>query len=55
MQLARELYKAGKFKSVLSARTCMQYNSTGKNKSIDYELLEYLKKRFNKTTDQIIN
>lgn len=53
-QFARELVAAGIFVSIGSARTTMYYNGSGKNKSIDKDLLEFSAKRFNKTFDQII-
>ena len=53
-QLAREMVKAGIFKNQISAYAMMQYNERGDAKSLDYELLTYLMRRFNLTASQII-
>jgi hypothetical protein len=53
-QLARELVAQGIFKNQVSAYNMIQFHETGKAKSIDYELLQYLMDRFNLTASQII-
>ena len=53
--LAREMVKAGCFKNEKTAITCIQYHSSGKMKSVDYGLLEFLKRRFHLTESQILN
>jgi hypothetical protein len=53
-QLARDMVAEGIFKNQVSAYNMMQYHERGEARSIDYELLEYLKRRFNLTSDQII-
>jgi hypothetical protein len=52
--LAREMVKEGIFKNKTSAYNMMQYHQRGEAKSIDFELLKYLMKRFNLTASQII-
>ena len=53
-QLAREMVALGIFKNQVSAYNMMQYHQRGEANSIDYELLEFLKRRFNLTTSQVI-
>lgn len=53
-QLAREMTSAGLFRSFASARGMIYYNISGKAKSLDIEMIEFLKKRFNLTTCEII-
>ena len=53
-QLAREMTSAGLFRSFESARGMIFYNTSGKAKSLDIEMIEFLKKRFNLTTCDII-
>jgi DNA-binding Xre family transcriptional regulator len=52
--LADEMVKAGIFKNVHSAQNMIQYNISGKAKSLDVDILEFLCKRFNKTLIDII-
>jgi hypothetical protein len=54
MSLGREMVSAGVFKSDRSARNMIQYNQSGKAKSIDYELLVFLCGRFKKKPNDII-
>lgn len=54
-QLARELVAKGIFKNQVSAYNMIQFHERGEAKSIDYELLQYLIKRFNLTASQILN
>ncbi len=53
-KIAAEMVERGLFKNVHSAVAMMQYNASGKNKSINLELLNYVKERFNLTTDQAL-
>jgi len=53
-QLAREMVAEGIFKNQVSAYNMIQFHERGEAKSIDYELLQYLMKRFNLTSNQII-
>ena len=53
-QLAREMVAEGIFKNQVSAYNMMQYHERGEAKSIDYELLQYLMKKFNLTANQIL-
>ena len=53
--LAEEMYQAGVFKSVISGINMMNYHERGEAKSIDYELLEFMKQRFNLTETEILN
>ena len=53
-QLAREMTSAGLFRSFASARGMIFYNTSGKAKSLDIGMIEFLKKRFNLTTSEII-
>lgn len=52
--IAREMVEAGVLKSELSAAAMMQYHSSGKAKSVDYEMLLFLEKRFNKTFNELV-
>ena len=52
--LAREMVAAGVLGTIESAVNMMQYHSGGKAKSVDYEMLLFLERRFNKTFDQIV-
>ena len=55
LSLAKEMFKAGLFKSQKSAINMINYHQNGKAKSVDLLLLKYLIKRFNKTAQEIIN
>jgi hypothetical protein len=52
--LAEEMVNARIFKNVHSAQNMIQYNISGKAKSLDVDMLEFLCKRFNKTLIDII-
>ena len=52
--LAEEMVKAHIFKNIHSAQNMLQYNISGKAKSLDVQILEFLCKRFNKTLIDII-
>jgi hypothetical protein len=54
-QLAREMVSKGIFKNQTSAYLMMQYHERGDAKSVDFEMLNYLMKRFNLTACQILN
>ena len=54
-QLAREMTEAGLFKNLQSAYSMMMYHQSGKAKSVDFLMLEYLKERFGKTETEILN
>ena len=53
-QLAREMTSEGLFCSFASARGMIYYNTSGKAKSLDIEMIEFLKRRFNLTTCEVI-
>ena len=53
-QLAREMTAEGLFLNFASARGMIYYNTSGKAKSLDIEMIEFLKRRFNLTTSQVI-
>ena len=54
-QLAREMTSEGLFRSFESARGMIYYNTSGKAKSLDIEMIEFLKRRFDLTDmNQII-
>ena len=53
-KLASEMYEQGVMGSWISAVNIMQYHSSGKAKSVDYEMLLFLEKRFNKTFDELV-
>ena len=53
-KLAEELVNEGIFKNIHSAQNMIQYNMNGKSQSLDVRLLEFMCKRFNKTTIDII-
>jgi DNA-binding Xre family transcriptional regulator len=53
-QLAREMVDAGISKNLHSAQNMAQYNISGKAKSLDVALLEFLCKRFKVTVNEII-
>ena len=53
-QLAREMVAKGIFKNQVSAYNMIQFHERGEAKSIDYELLQFLMKRFKLTINQII-
>ena len=55
LSLAKEMFKAGLFKSQKSAINMINYHQNGKAKSVDLLLLKYLIVRFNKTAQEIIN
>lgn len=52
--IAREMVNEGIFKNLHSARNMLQYNISGKAKSLDIEMLEFLKRKFNLTLNEII-
>jgi len=53
--LAREMTAKGLFCSFASARGMIYYNTSGKAKSLDIEMIEFLKRRFDITDmNQII-
>jgi len=52
--LAREMVQEGILKSVKSALNMIDYHQKGTAKSIDYEMLTFLEKKFNKTSEEII-
>ena len=54
-QLAREMTEKGLFKNLQSAYSMMMYHQSGKAKSVDFLMLEYLKDRFGKTQTEILN
>jgi hypothetical protein len=54
-KLANEMAKAGLFKNRKSAYDMLRYHLAGKSKSVDWALLEYLCKRFNKKGAEIIH
>jgi len=54
LSIAKDMASKGLFKSVQSAYNCIWYHNTGRAKSIDLALLEYLEDRFNLKCDQII-
>lgn len=54
-QLAREMTEKGLFKNLRSAYSMMMYHQSGKAKSVDFLMLEYLKWRFKKTETEILN
>lgn len=53
-QLAIELTDAGVFKNIHCAQNMIQYNITGKAKSLDVDLIKFLCKRFDKKINEII-
>lgn len=54
-QLAREMTEAGIFRNFASARGMIFYNTSGKAKMLDIEIIQFLMKRFDiKSMDQII-
>jgi len=54
-QIAREMTSEGLFRNFASARGMIFYNTSGKAKSADYALVEFLMRRFEiKSMDQII-
>ena len=53
--LAREMVKLGKFSSFQSCLNLMHYHQHGKAKSVDFELIEYLSKKFGKDYNELIN
>lgn len=52
--IAREMVNAGIFKTTGSAIAMMQYHSSGRAKSVDYEMLMFLERRFGKTFDTLV-
>lgn len=54
-QLAKEMTDKGLFKNLNSAYSMLMYHQSGKAKSVDFLMLEYLKERFNLTETQILN
>ena len=54
VQLAREMVKAGVYKNQHSAQNMIQYNISGKAKSLDVGLLNFLSKRFGITINDMI-
>jgi len=53
-QLAREMTTEGLFRNFASARGMIYYNTSGRAKSLDIEMIEFLKRRFNLTTCEVI-
>ena len=53
--LAKEMKKAGLYKNIKSANSILLMTDHGMVKSIKYDLLAYLSKRFNVEFNQIIN
>jgi hypothetical protein len=53
-KLAKEMSDAGLFKNPKSAYDMIRFNNSGKAKSLDFALLEYLCKRFNRKVENII-
>lgn len=54
VQLAREMVKAGVYKNQHSAQNMLQYNISGKAKSLDVGLLNFLSVRFGITINDMI-
>jgi succinate dehydrogenase/fumarate reductase flavoprotein subunit len=52
--LAQEMTDAGLFKNHKSAYDMLRYHLAGKSRSVDWEMLKYLTKRFNKEVSEII-
>ena len=52
--LAGEMVSEGVLGTINSAINMMQYHSSGRAKSVDYEMLLFLERRFNKTFDEIV-
>ena len=52
--LAEEMVKEGIFKNIHSAQNMIQYNITGKAKSADYAMVEFLCKHFGVKINDII-
>jgi hypothetical protein len=48
------MVEAGIFKNIHSAQNMLQYNITGKAKSLDIPMLEFICARFRKTLNEII-
>lgn len=53
-RLAEELVNEGVFLNIHSAQNMIQYNMNGKSQSLDIKLLQFMCKRFKKTTNDII-
>lgn len=53
-RLAKEMTDKGLFRSFASARGMIYYNTSGKAKNLDIEMIEFLKRRFNLTTCEVI-
>jgi len=54
-QLAIEMTDAGIFASIHSAQNMIQYQIHGKAKSLDVEMINFLRERFNLTYNEIIS
>lgn len=52
--LAREMVQEKILKSFKSALNMIDYHQKGIAKSVDFEMLEFLKKKFDKTNEEII-
>lgn len=53
-ELAREMVQAGIHTSLRSALNMIHYHQRGEAKSADFLMLDFLKKKFNRTIDQIL-
>ena len=53
-KLAKEMVEDGRYKNELSARNMLQYHSRGDAKSADFLMLEFLKRKFGKSTNEIL-
>ena len=54
-QLAIEMTDAGIFASIHSAQNMIKYQIQGKAKSLDVEMINFLRERFNLTYNEIIS
>jgi hypothetical protein len=54
-KLAKEMASVGLFKNPKSAYDMLRYHIAGKSRSVDWELLKYLCKRFNRKGTDIIS
>ncbi len=52
--LAREMVQAGIHTSLRSALNMIHYHQRGEAKSADFLMLEFLQKKFNKSTSEIL-
>jgi|WetSurMetagenome_2_1015567.scaffolds.fasta_scaffold1679318_2 hypothetical protein len=53
-RLAEEMLKEGLFTNIHSAQNMIQYNMNEKSRSVDFEILKFLCKRFDKKINEII-